>query len=120
MCVCVCVCARVRTSVLVQAHIGEYVQGSVKTFIFKRVHKFQCNALVSYTDMRTLCLVLGFGGSNGQVRIAIFTFFNSLGICRIRVGASIYKCEYVCACVCAWVGMGAYTRVRMLCVCVYV
>lgn len=29
----------------------------------------------------TLCLVLGFGGSNGHVRMAIFTSWSCLGIC---------------------------------------
>mmetsp|Transcript_36731 Transcript_36731/g.108312 ORF Transcript_36731/g.108312 Transcript_36731/m.108312 type:complete len:264 (+) Transcript_36731:1087-1878(+) len=35
----------------------------------------------STVSMSTLCLVLGFGGSNGHVRIAIFTSVRTLGIC---------------------------------------
>mmetsp|Transcript_1607 Transcript_1607/g.4736 ORF Transcript_1607/g.4736 Transcript_1607/m.4736 type:complete len:282 (+) Transcript_1607:669-1514(+) len=34
----------------------------------------------STVSMSTLCLVLGFGGSKGQVRMAILTSFSSLGI----------------------------------------
>jgi hypothetical protein len=41
-----------------------------------------CNPPHPATHPPTLCLVLGLGGSKGQVRMASFTSCNSLGICR--------------------------------------
>mmetsp|Transcript_11762 Transcript_11762/g.20946 ORF Transcript_11762/g.20946 Transcript_11762/m.20946 type:complete len:266 (-) Transcript_11762:811-1608(-) len=48
--------------------------------------KYCCSCRLSSSyfsteSISTLCLVLGFGGSKGQVRMAILTSFSSLGIC---------------------------------------
>ena len=44
-------------------------------------HQIRIRRHRQHSQARTLCLVLGFGGSKGQVRMAIFTSCSSLGIC---------------------------------------
>mmetsp|Transcript_27334 Transcript_27334/g.69558 ORF Transcript_27334/g.69558 Transcript_27334/m.69558 type:complete len:335 (+) Transcript_27334:600-1604(+) len=56
--------------------------------------KYCCSCLLSSSyfstvSISTLCLVLGLGGSNGQVRMAILTSLSSLGICGCEKSLSM-------------------------------